>query len=105
MAGVALHGLAFRQAAGLVISQLLTAEVGSETVGGGVVTSRGTRSCSSSSVAWIIGSAWKRARITPSSRVSAIAVIVMPWWWAMKARTMTQASPAGTRMGVKSTAS
>ena len=32
----------------------------SETDGGVAVTSRGTRSCSSSSVAWTIGSAWKR---------------------------------------------
>ena len=69
------------------------------------MTSRGTRSCSSSSVAWTIGSAWKRLRITPSSRASAMAVIVMPWWWAMKARTTATRSPSGTRAGVKSSAS
>ena len=42
------------------------------------VTSRGVRSCSSSSVAWTMGSAWNRARITPSSSASAMATIVMP---------------------------
>ena len=41
-------------------------------------TSRGVPSCSSSSVAWTIGSAWKRVRITPSSNASAMATIVMP---------------------------
>ena len=51
--------------------------------GWATATSRGVRSCSSSSVAWTIGSAWKRVRITPSSSALAIATIVMPWWWAM----------------------
>jgi hypothetical protein len=31
-------------------------------------TSRGTRSCNSNSVAWMIGSAWNRSRIAPSNR-------------------------------------
>ena len=43
------------------------------------LTSRGMRSCSSSSLATIIGSAWKRARIAPSCSVLAMATIVMPW--------------------------
>ena len=56
-------------------------------------------------MAWTMGSAWKRVRIRPSSKVSAMAAIVMPWWWAMKAWTMATRWPSGTRVGVKSSAS
>ena len=100
---MALHGLALRLAP--AISRVLAFDVVSETDGGIAVTSRVTRSCRRSAVAWMIGSAWKRSRITPSSRALAMAVIVMPWWWAMKERTTATCSPFGTRPGVKSKAS
>ena len=44
---------------------------------------RGTRSCSSNSVARTRGSAWKRSTIGWPSSALAIATSVIPWWWAM----------------------
>ena len=60
-----------------------------DSAGRGSVTgaSRGTRSCSSSSVACTRGSRWKRATITSSVSTFASATRVMPWWWAMYAFT------------------
>ena len=63
-------------------------------------TSRGIRSWSSSSAAWTIGSAWKRRRMIPCSRTLAMATTVMPWWWAMKDRTIANAVPSGRRLRV-----
>ncbi len=65
-----------------------------------MATLRGARSCSSSSVAWIMGSAWNRVRMIPSRAASAMATMVMPWWCAMNARTTASVSPAGMRPGV-----
>ena len=59
-------------------SRALAADFTSAAQGRVAATSRGMRSCSNSSLAWTIGSAWKRRRITPSSRASAMATIVMP---------------------------
>ena len=42
-------------------------------------TSRGVRSCSSSSVACIEASEWKRWRIRPSLSALAMATMLMPW--------------------------
>ena len=46
------------------------------------IASRGTRSCSSSSVAWMRGSAWKRETNVSLQTTLASATSDMPWWWA-----------------------
>ena len=64
------------------------------------IASRGTRSCSSSSVACTRGSAWNRATKTSSQTTLASATSDMPWWCAKKARTI-----AGVRAVVRRAAS
>ena len=78
MDGVAPCAVASRRPPGGASSRTLAADFVSAAHGRATVTSRGTRSCSSSSVACTIGSAWKRARIAPSSSASAMATMVMP---------------------------
>ena len=78
MAGVAPCAVVSRRPPGGSTSRTLAADFASAAQGRATATSRGVRSCSSSSVAWIIGSAWNRARIAPSSSASAMATIVMP---------------------------
>ena len=69
------------------------------------VMSRGDFSCSSSSEARTTGSAWKRSRWMPSITVLAMAMIDMPWWWAMTFLTTECVLPSRRREGAKSTAS
>ena len=77
MAGVAPCAVVSRRPPGGSMSQFWR-PTASAAQGRATATSRGVRSCSSSSVAWTIGSAWNRARIAPSSSASAMATIVMP---------------------------
>ena len=69
------------------------------------VMSRGDFSCSSSSEARTTGSAWKRSRWMPSITVLAMAMIDIPWWWAMTLRTTAWRCRSRSRVGAKSTAS
>ena len=46
------------------------------------IASRGTCSCSSSSVAWTRGSAWKRDTKTSLKMTFASATSAIPWWCA-----------------------
>ncbi len=62
------------------------------------IASRGTRSCSSSSVALTRGSAWNRVTKMSSCSTLVSATSDMPWWWAKKARTISGSpAPAGRR--------
>ena len=71
--------------------------VASATMG---MTSLGTRSCSSISVACTLRSdaKWCCMREWPSA--CSMASRLMPWWWAMNERTTALVWPRGTRIGV-----
>ncbi len=51
-------------------------------------------------MAWMAGSSPNRRRITDPNNTLASATIVIPWWWAMNARTIAKAASSGTRVGV-----
>ena len=77
MTGVAPCAVVSRRPPGGSTSKILAVD-SAAAQGCATATPRGVRSCSNSSVACTMGSAWNRARIAPSRSASAMATIVMP---------------------------
>ena len=98
--GVASFAVCSRRTSGSGVWSIRAAVRTSSARGWATETSRGVRSCSSNSVARTFGSSWNLLRMMPLSSTFAIATMVMPWWWAMYARTIAQRAPAGSRLRV-----